>query len=146
MGIEMIHRGILNETLKHTFHRPSRSDTFVHALIEKNVYDPDFIDHVAASVKKFMISAVYKRLSRKPPVTDEILSPPSRSPLASTGPKFGEEFKARRSRRRKNDQKDPRRQNSLVESCNKRKNDGCSSSLSFQTDGSLRTPNSSHLV
>lgn len=82
---EMIQTGVLKKAFIHIFNRWSQSDTFTRALFGKIVNDRVFIACVAALPIQRVINAVKKVRNSELPVTKEILSPPSRSPSASTG-------------------------------------------------------------
>lgn len=71
--IEIIHRGVLDMTLKQSSNCWSRLDTFMKVLIEKIVNNPGFIAPVDALVLQGVIKAVEEELNREPPVTKKIL-------------------------------------------------------------------------
>lgn len=62
-------RRALDETLRQSFNRWSRSDTFMPVLVEKIVNDPGFIAHVAAVDRQRVTNAVKEDLKLEPQVT-----------------------------------------------------------------------------
>lgn len=86
--IAMIHRGVLDVTLNHSFNCSSQSDTFMPTLIRKIVNDSDTIAPIATFPKQPVINAVEKGLNPEPPLMEEIastsdcsLSPPTSTTL-----------------------------------------------------------------